>query len=147
MLDLVRRVWSNTTGLIRKLWSIQFLRFLAVGGVNLAFGYAAFAVFILFGLPKELAAFFSTICGILFNFKTTGTIVFRNKNNRLIFRFFGVYLFTYLLNIGLLEVFEYFGVGPLVAGAIIILPVSLLGFFMNKRFVFNTLDNTKKTES
>ena len=147
MLDLVRRVWSNTTSLIRKLWAIQILRFFAVGGVNLAFGYAAFAIFILFGLPKELAAFFSTICGILFNFKTTGTIVFRNKNNRLIFRFFGVYLFTYLLNIGLLEVFEYFGVGPLVAGAIIILPVSLLGFFMNKRFVFNTLDNTKKRES
>jgi putative flippase GtrA len=147
MLDLVRRVWSNTTSLIRKLWAIQILRFFAVGGVNLAFGYAAFAIFILFGLPKELAAFFSTICGILFNFKTTGTIVFRNKNNRLIFRFFGVYLFTYLLNIGLLEVFEYFGVGPLVAGAIIILPVSLLGFFVNKRFVFNTLDNTKKRES
>jgi len=147
MLDLVRRVWSNTTGLIRKLWAIQILRFFAVGGVNLAFGYAAFAIFILFGLPKELAAFFSTICGILFNFKTTGTIVFRNKNNRLIFRFFGVYLFTYLLNVGLLEVFEYFGVGPLVAGAIIILPVSLLGFFVNKRFVFNTLDNTKKRES
>ena len=147
MLDLVRRVWSNTTSLIRNLWAIQILRFFAVGGVNLAFGYAAFAIFILFGLPKELAAFFSTICGILFNFKTTGTIVFRNKNNRLIFRFFGVYLFTYLLNIGLLEVFEHFGVGPLVAGAIIILPVSLLGFFMNKRFVFNTLDNTKKRES
>jgi putative flippase GtrA len=95
-------------------------------------------------LPKELAAFFSTVCGILFNFKTTGTIVFRNKNNRLIFKFFGVYLFTYLLNIGLLEVFERFGVGPLVAGAIIILPVSLLSFFLNKRFVFNTMDTTTK---
>jgi putative flippase GtrA len=92
------------------------------------------------GLPKELAALFSTLCGILFNFKTTGTIVFRNKNNWLIFRFFGVYLFTYLINIGLLDLFEHFGVGPLVAGAIIIVPVSLLSFFLNKKFVFRTLD-------
>ena len=115
-----------------------------MGGVNTAFGFTAFAVFILLGLPKELAALLSTICGILFNFKTTGTIVFKNKENRLIFRFFGVYLFTYLLNIGLLDIFEIYGVGPLVAGAIIILPVSLLSFLLNKRFVFNPLENTTK---
>ena len=115
-----------------------------MGGVNTAFGFAAFAVFILLGLPKELAALLGTICGVLFNFKTTGTIVFKNKDNRLIFRFFGVYLVAYLLNIGLLDIFEIYSVGPLVAGAIIILPVSLLSFFLNRRFVFNTIDNTEK---
>jgi putative flippase GtrA len=115
-----------------------------VGGVNTAFGFAAFAVFILLGLPKELAALLGTICGVLFNFKTTGTIVFKNKDNRLIFRFFGVYLVAYLLNIGLLDILEIYGVGPLVAGAIIILPVSLLSFLLNKRFVFNALDKTTK---
>ena len=70
--------------------------------------------------------------------------MFKNKDNRLIFRFFGVYLVAYLLNIGLLDIFEIYSVGPLVAGAIIILPVSLLSFLLNKRFVFNALDKTTK---
>ena len=125
--------------LVRRLWSIQIIRFLLVGGVNTVFGYAVFAVFILLGLHYVLAALFGHTCGILFNFKTTGTIVFKNKDNRLIFRFFGVYLFTYLLNIGLLRLFHFYGVGSLVAGAIIILPIAFLTFSLHKRFVFNAL--------
>jgi len=153
MIDLVRRVWSNTTGLIRKLWAIQFLRFLAVGGVNTAFGYGVFALLILLNRhfricsPEAelvLAPLISQICGILFNFKTTGTIVFRNRNNRLILRFFAVYSITYLLNYGLLRLFESLGIGRLVGGAILILPLALLAYFLNKRCVFNALDKTTK---
>ena len=78
-----------------------------MGGVNTAFGYGVFALFILLNRhfrvcsPEAelvLAPLISQICGILFNFKTTGTIVFRNRNNRLILRFFAVYSITYLLN-------------------------------------------------
>jgi putative flippase GtrA len=153
MLDLVRRVWSNATGLIRKLWSIQILRFFAVGGVNTAFGYGVFALLILLNRhfricsPEAelvLAPLISQICGILFNFKTTGTIVFRNRNNRLILRFFAVYSITYLLNYGLLRLFESFGIGRLAGGAILVLPLALLAYFLNKRCVFNPLDKTTK---
>lgn len=88
-----------------------------------------------------VAPLISQVCGILFNFKTTGTIVFRNKNNRLIFRFFGVYLFTYLLNYGVLRLLEdSCGISRLVGGAIIVLPLSLLAYCLHKRFVFNTID-------
>jgi putative flippase GtrA len=144
MLEPLRRLWSNIAHLVRKLWSIQILRFFVVGGINTLFGFAVFAGFILLGLPRELAVFLGLICGILFNFKTTGTIVFRNKNNRLIFRFFGVYLSTYLLTIGLLKLFDMYGVGSLVAMAIIVLPVNLLTFSLHRRFVFKTLDKTTK---
>jgi len=116
-----------------------------VGGVNTAFGYGVFALFIWTGLHYTLAAFLTEICGILFNFKTTGTIVFGSKNNRLIFRFFGVYLSVYLLRIGLLRLFLIYGVGPLAAAAIIVLPLSLLAYVLQRRFVFNTLDKTTKT--
>jgi putative flippase GtrA len=142
--DPVHGLWSKIIDLIRKLWSIQILRFFVVGGVNTAFGFAAFAGFILLGLPREVAVFLGLICGILFNFKTTGTIVFKNKDNRLIFRFFGVYLSTYLLTIGLLKLFDLYGIGSLVAMAIIVLPVNLLTFLLQRRFVFNTLDEDKK---
>ncbi|MCX6008158.1 MAG: GtrA family protein [Chloroflexi bacterium] len=125
-----------------------------MGGVNTAFGYTVFAVLILLNhhykicspeVELVLATLLGQICGILFNFKTTGTIVFRNKNNRLIFRFFGVYLFTYLLNYGLLRVFDSYDVSRLVAGAIIILPIAFISFLLSRRFVFNTSDkNTKR---
>ena len=124
---------------IRRLWAIPFLRFLVVGGVNTVFGYSVFALFILLGLHYVLAVLIGQVCGILFNFNTTGRIVFKNKDNRLIFRFFGVYLFTYLLNIGLLKLFEMAGVGSLVAGAIIVLPLAVVSFLLMRKFVFNKL--------
>lgn len=137
---------KQTIAIIRKLWSIQFLRFLVVGGINTVFGYAVFAVLILLQLHYVIAALLATICGILFNFKTTGTIVFTNKDNRLLFRFFGVYLITYLLNIGLLKVFDLYGVSNLIAGAIIVLPVSLLGFLLQKKYVFKSLSDKQGKE-
>lgn len=124
-----------------------------MGGVNTAFGYGVFAALILlnrhFGIVSAeaelvLAPLVSQICGILFNFKTTGTIVFKNRSNRLIFRFFGVYSITYLLNYGILRVLESFGISRLVGGAITVLPLALLAYFLNRRYVFNASDRTTK---
>jgi len=109
-----------------------------VGAVNTAFGYSIFAVLILLHLHYTVAALLSTICGVLFNFKTTGVLVFKNKDNRLIFRFFGVYLITYLLTIGLLKVFNSYGVSNLIAGAIIALPMAFVSFSLSKKLVFRT---------
>jgi len=125
--------------LIHRLWSIQLLRFLIVGGLNTVFGFTIYSVFILLHLHYVLAALLGQICGILFNFQTTGTIVFKNKDNRLIFRFFVVYLVTYLITIGLLKIFDIYDIGSLVAGAIIILPIACLSFLLNKKFVFHKL--------
>jgi putative flippase GtrA len=125
-----------------------------VGGINTAFGYGVFALLVLLNRQLKVLSpdvelivvtLVSQICGILFNFKTTGTIVFKNKDNRLLFRFFGVYLITYLLNYGLLRLLEdSFGIDRLIGGLIIILPVALLGYCLNRRFVFNTIDGTGK---
>lgn len=124
--------------LIRRLWAIPFLRFLVVGGINTVFGYGVFALFILLGLHYVLAVLLGQICGILFNFKTTGTIVFKNRNNRLIFRFFGVYVITYFSIVGLLKLFDMAGVTPLVAGAIIVLPMGVVSFLLMRKLVFKT---------
>lgn len=137
---------SKVVALIRRLWAIQFLRFLVVGGINTAFGYGIFALFILLHVHYTLAALLGQICGVLFNFKTYGILVFKNKNNRLLLRFIGVYLFTYLLTIGLLKVFSYYGISNLIAGAIILLPVALIGFLLNRRFVFRAINNKNQAK-
>jgi putative flippase GtrA len=125
--------------LVHRLWAIQLFRFLLVGGLNTVFGYTVFAVLILLHLHYVWAALLGQICGVLFNFKTTGTIVFKNKDNHLIFQFVGVYLVTYLITIALLKILDYYGVSSLAAGAIVILPVALLAYFLNKKFVFEKL--------
>lgn len=134
----------KVSDLARRLWSIQFVRFLAVGGINTLFGYGVFALFIWLGLQKEWAALLGQVFGALFNFRTTGTIVFNSKDWRLVFRFFAVYVATYFLNIALLNLFAYYGVGSYVAGAIIILPVAVLTFSLHRRFVFRAIQKTAK---
>jgi len=122
--------------LIKTIWSIRFVRFLFVGGLNTLFSYVIYAILILLNVHYTLATLISTILGIIFNFFTTGSIVFRNRKLSLMIRFFLVYGFTYLVNILLLSFFETKQVDMLIAGAIVTLPVALLSYFLNAKLVF-----------
>lgn len=114
----------------------QFVRFLIVGLLNTLFGYALFSLFIFFSLHYTLASLLATIFGILFNFKTTGLLVFKNNNNRLILKFFLVYTIVYIINIIFLTVFNTFNINMYFSGAILMFPLALLSFILNKKFVF-----------
>lgn len=116
-----------------------FVKFVLVGVVNTVFGYSAYAFFVWLGCGDFTAPLFSTICGVLFNFKTIGKLVFGNSSNRLLFRFFAVYLFTYALTVLLLKLFASAGLqNRYISGALILAPMALISFFLNKNFVFKT---------
>ncbi len=115
----------------------KFVKFLFVGVINTLFGYTIFTLLIFFKLDYHFALLTATICGVLFNFKTIGSLVFETKNNRLIVRFFAVYLSTYLLNIGSLQITNSLGINVLVAQAILLLPLAIISYFLNRKFVFN----------
>jgi len=114
----------------------RFIRFLFVGGINTLFGYALFAFLIYLKFHYSLAVLFGTFLGILFNFRTTGKIVFNNMDNTLLWRFVGVYAVTYLVNVACLKVFDIYKVNILFAGALLVLPVAALSFLLQKKFVF-----------
>lgn len=114
----------------------KFLKFLAVGLLNTLFGYSCYAALLFFGVHFSIAALFSTILGVLFNFKTIGMLVFNNSNNYLIFKFIGVYCVIYFINIFFLNIFNNFRFNMFIAGAIMILPMALLSFILNKYLVF-----------
>ncbi|NLG33174.1 MAG: GtrA family protein [Syntrophomonadaceae bacterium] len=114
----------------------RLVLFLLVGGLNTIFGYSLYALLLYSGLHYALASLLSTIGGVLFNFKTTGVIVFKNHNNKLLFKFIGVYAITYLLNIGCLRIFDIFNVNMYLAGAIVLIPVALIAYTLQKRLVF-----------
>lgn len=116
------------------LW--RFVVYLAVGVMNTVFGYVCFVVFLRLHLHYSLAALFSTILGVLFNFRTVGWIVFRNRDNRLLLRFIGVYAVVYGLNVLGLRLLSNLGVDPYWGGAALLLPAAMLSYFLLKRFVF-----------
>jgi len=115
----------------------RFIKFLVVGVLNTAFGYSLFAFFLFIGLHYVLASLLGTIIGILFNFKTTGRLVFDSSDNTLISRFFGVYTFIYIFNIIMLRLFEINGfVDMYINGLILLIPSAVVSFVLNKNFVF-----------
>jgi len=121
---------------IKQLFGNKLLRFFLVAGLNTLFGYGLFALLIWAGFYYPIALFIATILGILFNFKTYGTLVFNNNNNKLLFRFVIVYAILYLFNYLGLSIFLYFGINNYIGGAILAVPAGLLGFVLNKTFVF-----------
>ncbi len=137
----------------------RFLRFLFVGVINTAFGYLMFLFFLWIGLHYSLSLLFSQILGVLFNYKTTGYLVFENKSNKLVLRFFLVYVAIYFINLLELYLLNLSGLYPYllsqdwisfvhdlpidqsklsnaIGQAIVILPNAIIGFLLNRAFVF-----------
>lgn len=121
---------------INTLHKNKLIRFFLVSGINTAFGYGLFAILISVGITYQVALLVSTIAGILFNFKTIGGLVFKNHNNILIFKFFTVYCITYLCNLGGLALFNSFEINIYLGAALLLIPIGLLTFMLNKLFVF-----------
>jgi putative flippase GtrA len=104
--------------------------------LNTAFGYCVYAVMLWIGLNYAAAAAVGTVLGVLFNFKTTGSLVFRSSDNRLIFRFVGVYMFVYVTNVAGLASLSLMGLSAYIAGLVMLLPAATLAFLFNKKWVF-----------
>lgn len=118
----------------REFW--RFVRFLAVGGVNFAFSYSVFlTVFFLGGGPIG-AVVISWVLGVLFNFATTGRVVFGSGKLHLLPRFIGVYVVQLGVNIALLNALLSIGLSAPVAQALAIIVLAVVTFLALRRFVF-----------
>jgi putative flippase GtrA len=114
----------------------QLLRFLVVGGLNTLVGYALFAAFVWAGLPYPVAIGLATVLGVAFNFQSTGRLVFGGANVSRLGRFVAVYAVVYLLNVGSVTLLMKAGLNVYVANAVVILPLALVAFVLQRRFVF-----------
>lgn len=127
---------------IKEIWKKidpRFIRFLFVGAVNTAFGVGIYCLLIYIGVRYQIAVLTSTVLGVLFNFKTIGTFVFRNKSNRLIWKFILSYVISYFFNVGIIKLQFNLGItNEYIAGIAATPFVALLSFFIQRKFVFNT---------
>lgn len=114
----------------------KFIGFVLVGIVNTAFGYGMFAaLYAVTGLHR-LAIVLATIAGVVFNFFTTGRLVFRNTALRRLVPFALGYCVVLVVNIVLVDAANSIGISPFL-GQALSLPVTVcLAFVINDRLVF-----------
>ena len=116
--------------------SKRFMRFILIGILNTAFGYSLYALLIFLGLRFDLAILISTVLGVFFNFKTTGILVFNNRRNNLIFRYFGIYAIIYLINVILIWLMLKSAINSYLAQAFVTPVLVIFSYAMQRDFVF-----------
>jgi len=130
--------------ILKKLQEIQFIRFLLVGGFNTVVVFGLYAVAIKIGFDYTIAILIPHIIGSLIKFKTIGVLVFRSHDNKLIWRFITVYIIFYFISIGAVQLIlslvkdwgNWYNYRFYIAGGLTILPISILNYIVNKKFVF-----------
>jgi putative flippase GtrA len=115
---------------------MQFLRFLAVGVLNTAFGYGVFAALVLLGMAPMPALVLTYIVGVMFNFTTTRRFVFAQSPHASFARFAAAYVVIYFFNAGLYELVSMAGAGPLATQALCVPVVAVFSFLLFKFQVF-----------
>jgi putative flippase GtrA len=113
-----------------------FIKFIIVSGINTVVGYALFASMVLLGAGSGIAVIASTTLGTLFNFASTGRIVFGSSTPALLPRFIVVYAGQCIVNLALLDSLERSGAPPLAAQAMLIPFLAILTFMALRHFVF-----------
>ena len=128
---------KNWIALFQKYIKNKFIRFLFVGGLNTVFGYSVYCLMIFLGLSYVLATFIQQVIGVMFNFITTGKLVFENSNKRLLLKFVICYVLTYFVNIGINKWIQIsLGINEYMAGAGAIIISSLVSFFLLSYYVY-----------
>jgi putative flippase GtrA len=131
---------------LQALWAGKSFRqlslFVLVGALNTLFGYGCYALLLWLGLHYGMATLLGTILGVLFNFRTTGRLVFQNHDNRLLGRFILVYVVGYGANVAGLWALQKIGFDAYKGGALLLAPSALLTILLQMRYVF--VDPKKK---
>jgi putative flippase GtrA len=116
----------------------QPVRFILVGIVNTIFGYGIFALMTFLELHYTVAIGIATILGVLFNFKSTGIVVFGTYGNERLFRFILVYCVVYAVNVTGVFLLLRLSIGSYAAGLLMLPPLALLSYKLTQRYVFKS---------
>jgi putative flippase GtrA len=116
--------------------SSRFGRFLFAGGLNTLFGFTVYSILALTDLSTWSVLIASNMAGILFNFITTGGLVFRNLSLSRVPRFLICYGVIFLVYLMLIELLSPLAGGRIWAMAFIVIPMAVLTYFMQSWFVF-----------
>lgn len=123
---------------LKKISNPIMIRFLLAGVVNTLFSYILYFFLIEAGLYYIIAVTLSTIGGITFNFLNFKLFVYKNhrveKNGFM--KLFISYFIQYILNLIGITILTYMGFSYQLAGALMILPLAIFIYTINKTYIF-----------
>jgi putative flippase GtrA len=122
-------------------FDLRFIKFVVVGFVNAAFGSGIYALLIFVGSPIWCALFFGNVAGIVFNFFTTGRLVFSGANVSRFPRFLLVYFACYVASYMAIKVLVSLCFSAIEAQLITVVPMAILSFYLMSRHVFARNEN------
>ena len=114
------------------------VKFVLVGSLNTAFSYCVFASLVYVGLAYAVANFVALLLGVAFSFRTQGAWVFRNRDKRLWLRFTACWAVIFIFNIGCIAALMHAGLNVYRAGAVALVPSTIMSYFVQKIFVFGS---------
>jgi putative flippase GtrA len=114
---------------------LELWRYYKIGVVNTIFGYGVYSGLVFIGFNIYAAQFSSTFIGLFFNYYMFKFHVFHGKKPHLI-PYVLVYAGNYLVGVGCLTLSHHFLRSPYVAGLCALLMLSILRFFVLKKYVF-----------
>ena len=106
----------------------RIVRFFLVGALNSVFGFFVFSAVACIGQGTVVALLAGNAAGLVFNFFSTGRLVFRTIKRRYIPRFSVCYTAMLLINISLLATLTPLVGSEVWAQAILTLPMALLSY-------------------
>jgi putative flippase GtrA len=115
----------------------NFMRFVLTGALNTGFSYASYAALVLTGMPLWLAVTGSMVLAIVFNFYSYGGLVFGQTSRSYMPRFLAFYVVLGLINYLALKALSHFGIGPLIAQAVLVPLLAIAGYAGLRHLVFN----------
>ena len=125
---IYKRIWE--------IWNNKIVRFVFAGGINALVGYGIFGVLLFFHMNPIIAIILSTILGVVFNFFSSGFIVFNNLNPRNILKFISTYLLVMVLNIALFSIINSFVINKMITQAICLPILASMAYTLQRKFVF-----------
>ncbi len=127
---------ETTTFYVRALGRSQPLRFVLVGGFNTLVGYLIYAFLVAVGLVPEFALGTATVVGAIFNYFSTGGIVFGHRSLSRLPHFLAVYLALYVLNALALRWLINVGLSPFISQAVLLPVVASASFLCFRHLIF-----------
>lgn len=115
---------------VRELW-----RYYQAGVVNTVFGLSAYSLLVWLGLGMYAAQFVAHGLGVAFNYLTYSRHVFRDRQTSPL-RFAVSYAGNYLIGLASLALVARVIASPYLAGIVSAGIVSIINYFILKRFVF-----------
>lgn len=125
-----------TDALFGRLRRHQLVRFIVVGAFNTALCYGVYALLLVAGLPFWAANLGAVAFGVCWSYFALGRLVFGNKDSSRLGHFILGWAAVYGVQTGLIALIMRTGIGPTLAGLIVLPGATAASFLIQKLLVF-----------